>query len=915
MKNLYITIVLIFSFVAGIAQQKVDVYSLKEALTILENEKNVQVFYNIEDIDSVQIGKGEWSGSLEAILQQMIGGQALHYLIVRDKQVFITKQKVDTFSYKSTLVHTITNNEAETKEIEKPYLLGRSSKRIETLVIGDVKGTYLNKKVNVQVNLMNEESAEPLIAASMFILETKKGAVSDMDGNLSISLEAGRRYTAEFSCLGLASKTYYILPYSDGEVRVQLMPDVFAIQEITIKADQQNRLRGVNAGMEKLSMKKLRDLPSFMGEKDVIKITTFLPGVQTAGEGTSGLYVRGGNADQNIFYLNGIPIYNASHVYGFFSSFNTAMIKDFSLYKGHIPSEYGGRLSSIFELNARDGEMEKLSVRGGFSPIALDVVVEGPIKKEKVTFLFSARSSYSDWIMNQIDDPVLRSSKAGFSDFAGLLNFKLNDQGRLKLFLYYSKDDFVLSGNSIYGYQNKGASLQYKHVFSKSMALEATFATSAYHFQKEEVAELSTAYKQGFLVEHSEAKVLMKYTLNPKHHIQYGINSILYHVDRGIVTPLGSESIRTSVDLGKDKGLESALFINDTFKPYEWLTFYGGLRFSNYRYLGPNDVLTYPAGVPKSVDFAGDKISYSSNKTIQSYNSPELRFSLNLRPASLTSIKLALNTNSQNLFMLSNTLSISPGDQWKMADSHIKPATSLQYSLGVLQEVPQLGVSFSVELYKKETKNILEYKDGIDFLSSPYIETLILQGDQSAYGAEFLFKKNKGTITGWLTYTYSRSFTQVKGSNSWDKINNGLAYPSNYDVPHAVNAIVNMKMNRRLSFSTNMVYKTGKPITYPEGIYFVEGRQVVDYSLRNAYKIPDYFRIDASMNVEGSLKKNKFLHSSWMFSVYNLTGRHNANNLFFKMEDGVVNAYKYSVIGVPIFTVKWVCKLGSYEVE
>jgi outer membrane receptor protein involved in Fe transport len=363
----------------------------------------------------------------------------------------------------------------------------------------------------------------------------------------------------------------------------------------------------------------------------------------------------------------------------------------------------------------------------------------------------------------------------------------------------------------------------------------------------------------------------------------------LYSLNRGDVLPAGPLSTRSAVHLGTEKGIESALYLADEYKVFSYLTLALGLRYSFYFMPGTD-----------------------GNNPAKFYSGPELRGSLNFRTGENSSVKLSYNKTRQYLFMLSNTIAVSPSDQWKLCDYHLRPPHTDQFSLGFYRDFVKRDVSFSSEVYYKNTQDIIEYKDGASFISELPIETQLLQGGLKAYGLELMLRKNTGRLSGWLSYSYSSSTVHVDGPNSWDKINFGIAYPSNYDRPHAVNTVLNYRFSRQLSIGSNVVYNTGRPYTAPVAIYYVNGRQQIYYSMRNEYRIPDYFRVDLSVNIEGNLRSRKLAHSSWMLNVYNLTGRKNAYSVFFKAEGYQIKSYKMSIFAMPVFTLTWNFKLGNY---
>jgi hypothetical protein len=367
--------------------------------------------------------------------------------------------------------------------------------------------------------------------------------------------------------------------------------------------------------------------------------------------------------------------------------------------------------------------------------------------------------------------------------------------------------------------------------------------------------------------------------------------------------------------LGEEKGLESALYISDSYNALPWLNITAGLRYTLFNPLGAKTVYTYSTGLPMDTRYINDTLDFGNIQPIRWYSEPDLRAAVNIKTDENGSVKLAFNQMHQNLFMLNNTITIAPNSQWKLADYHLLPSRSNQVSLGLFRTLSHFGIETSVEVYFKRTFNYPEFKDGADFLESALVETTILQGTQKAYGLEFFLKRSNRKLEGWLSYTYSRSIVKVDGDHAWSQINGGEAYPSNFDTPHVLNVVLSFHPTRRVTFSSVLAYQTGKPITYPESVYYINGAPYFDFSKRNAYRIPDYFRTDFSITLEGNLKRRKLLHSSLSLSVYNLTGRENPYSVYFKSERGNIRSYQYSVIGIPIFTATWIFKLGNYASE
>jgi hypothetical protein len=796
---------------------------------------------------------------------------------------------------------------------EERYLTGRMPDAIQTIKIGRTGNMKGGVRARILGRVLDQETGAPVFSATVYIAEIKTGEVTDINGFFTIMLKPGK-YNAIFEFLGYEKKKYQLEVLSDGDFIVTLKRAVIQMKEFVVYGDRQSSMKAKDPGLEKISMKAIKELPMMMGERDILKISGMLPGIVSTGEGTSGLNVRGGSSDQNAFYINKIPIYNTSHLFGFFPAFNADIIKDFSIYKGHIPAQYGGRLSSVFNIVSRQGNRKHITARGGLSPVTGSLVLEGPLKKDTCSVILSARSSYSDWILTRLNDPDIRSSSAGFYDFTGGFNYDIR-KTQIAAFAYHSYDRFRLSDISDFDYSNSGASFTLGHVFSNSVRGEFSLIGSRYAFGTTNKQELSAAYTHSYLMNHYEVRTDFWHLLSDVHTLEYGFSSILYKLDRGQIEPFGSGSLLSPVGLGNEQGLESAAYVSDSWDIFPWLNLTSGLRYAMFNPLGPQTVYTYTPGSPIDTRYINDSLNFGKNQPIRWYSEPDLRVAINIETDANGSVKLAFNQMHQNLFMLNNTISISPNAQWKLADYHLKPSKSSQFSLGVFRLIENTGLEVSIEGYYKQTFNSPEFVDGADFLESPQVETTVLQGGQNAWGLEVFVKRSSRKLEGWISYTYSRSKVTVNGEHAWNRINDGETFPANFDIPHALNVVVNYHFTRRITLSSVIAYQTGKPITYPTSVYYVNGMPVLDYSARNAYRIPDYFRTDVSLAFEGNLKKRKLLHSSFILNLFNMTGRENPYAVYFKTENGGIRSYQYSVIGVPVFTATWLFKLGNYASE
>jgi hypothetical protein len=922
-KSYLVILFLLFSvFVFAQRTERAVVFHVKsvpfsEFCRLLSEQTSLKVYYDEKWVKDLKVSMDKDSISPEMAVEEALSGTNLEVSSWHGNLVILPAEKLLTSLPSFDIKKNHNTADDSTSEVltkaEERYLTGRKADVPQSIRIGTKGGSRSGAKAKLRGRIVDEETGEPVYSATIYVTETQTGAVSDLNGFMSISLAPGK-YNARFEYLGYERKKYELEVLSDGVFTVFMKKAVIQMKEVVVYGDRQMNMQAKDPGLDKLSIKAIRELPMMMGERDILKISGTLPGIVSVGEGSAGLNVRGGGSDQNAFYLNKIPIYNTSHLFGFFPAFNADIIKDFTIYKGHIPAQYGGHLSSVFNIVSRQGNRKHYTARGGISPITGNIVIEGPLKKDTSSFLFSARSSYSDWILRKVKDPDIKNSSAGFNDLAGGINYDVRNT-QLAVFGYHSYDRFRYSDFTSYEYSNNGASATFGHNFGNSLRGELSVIASQYTFSTTEEMEPAKAYEHAYKIEHYEARLDFKHMLSEKNSLEYGAGFILYKLDRGTVLPYGSESIRKTVELGAEQGIESAIYISDVYDVFPWLNLTAGIRYALYAPIGPATVYEYTPGLPPDIRNVSDTLTYGTNEPVKWYREPDIRVAMNIKTDDAGSVKLAFNQTHQNVFMLNTTAAIAPNTQWKLADYYLKPSESNQYSAGVFRTMAKYNLETSAEVFFKQTRNFPEFKDGADFLANPQVETAVLQGDQQAWGIEFFLKRSLRKVDGWLSYTYSRSFIKIDGGEDWNMINEGEAYPANFDIPHVFNFVLNYHFTRRIIFATIFTYQTGKPVTYPLSVYYVNGSPVLDYSERNAYRIPDYFRADFSLTVEGNLRKNKPLHSSLIFSLYNAFGRENPYSVYFKVEKGNIRSYQYSVIGVPIFTATWLFKLGNYASE
>jgi len=923
MKLLLLIHLLFFNFPSGekgpdtLITCHFDHVTFAEFCKNVEHSSGVKVYYHPQWVGAIRVTMNEDRIRVVDAVQQALKGTKLSMAVWNDNIVVLRGETLpETLPrYDEELPGSDSSGKAgkALTRSEERYLTGRKADVLERLSIGRKGRAGGSSWVTIRGRITEQQTGEALIGATMYIDELNAGAASDQNGILSMVVRQGS-YTATFAFMGMETKKIFIEVLSSAEFSIEMKKSSIQMKEVVVFGDRQMSFRFKDAGLEKISAKAIKEIPMLMGERDILKVSELLPGIVTVGEGSAGLNVRGGNYDQNAFYINKIPIYNTSHLFGFFPAFNADIVKDFSIYKGHIPVKYGGQLSSVFNIIGRQGNRKRFTARGGISPVAANLTVEGPLKKDTSSFMVSGRYLFSDWVLGQIDDPVIRTSKAGFNDVSASWNYDFK-KSQLALFVYHSQDKFKLADLNSYKYSNNGASVLFSHFFSPSMRADFSLTGSQYAFNTIDQQAPPEAYEQSYQIGDYRLNADFTHNLSAKNTLQYGAAITFYQLNRGTVTPYGNESARTPVKLGMEQGLENAIYLSDSYDINSWLNLSAGLRLTLFNPLGPRTVYTYYPGAPMDQRYISDTLQYSSLQPIKWYFEPDVRASLLMRTDPNGTVKVAFNTMHQNLFVLNNTIALAPNSQWKLADYHIKPARSNQISAGVFRTFPKGGWESSLEFYYKRTVNYPEFTDGADFLNNPQVETSVLPGKQDAYGLEFLLRRSGKKLEGWISYTFSRSIVKVDGEYPWEKINNGLAYPANYDIPNVINTVLIYHFSRRITASGIVTYQSGRPVTYPVSIYYINGTPYVDYSNRNEYRIPDYFRLDLSITFEGNLKKKKFLHNSLSLTLYNVTGRDNPYSVYFKLENGRINSYQYSVIGVPVFTITWMFKLGNYAAD
>ncbi|MDB5132744.1 MAG: TonB-dependent receptor [Mucilaginibacter sp.] len=877
---------------------------ITQVVADLQSKTGYRFYYDPVQFDSLRVTINISQKNLNDVLNRIFESSPYHYAFSGSDEVVLTKDREIRTTLPAGFFNNTQGSVAVTEKVtdysndvagkkipestseNKLYQIGIPSNKV-----GAGNATLAGYTLNVR-------TGEPVAGASIYIPSIKISIATNPSGYYSISLPRGRQ-TLIIRALGMKDTRRQVVLYSDGELNIDMQDQVISLKEVKISSEKVANIRGLEMGVSKLDIKSLKQVPSVFGEADVLRVVLTLPGVQTVGEASTGFNVRGGSADQNLILLNDATIYNPSHFFGFFSAFDPDIVQSVELYKSSIPEKFGGRLSSVLEITEREGNKKKFTGNAGIGLITSRFNIEGPIGSDKTSFILGARTTYADWLLKSLPAAYAHSS-ASFYDINFNISHKIDNKNNLYLTTYISNDGFRLNSDTTYSYGNRNATLKWRHNFNNKLYSEIIGGYDYYQYSIVSAANKVDAFRFNSNISQANFKTNFTYYLNPKHTVTFGLSTIRYQVNPGSNMPFNSNSQIAPTIIEQEQALESALYAGDKFDITPSFSISAGLRYSLYNYLGPHTVNYYAPGEPKTTNSLVTSTPYSSNNVIDTYHGPEIRASARYILGDDFSVKASYNTLRQYIHLLSNTTAISPTDVWKLSDPNIKPQYGDQVSLGLYKNLKSNTIETSAEVYYKNLKNYLDYKSGATLVLNPHIETDVLPTHGKAYGIEFLVKKTTGQLNGWISYTYSRTFLRQDNPAAGPLINNGAYYPANYDKPHSVNFIGNYRFSHRYSVSLNTIYSTGRPITYPIAAYYYDGSQRVLYSDRNQYRIPDYFRTDFSINIDGNHKVHQFFHSSWTIGVYNLTGRNNAYSTYFSEQGGQINGYKLSIFANPI---------------
>jgi hypothetical protein len=750
------------------------------------------------------------------------------------------------------------------------------------------------KKLVISGTIKDATTGETLIGATVRIKELSNvGTTTNGYGFYSISAPQGE-YTLLFTYIGYetVSKT---ISLSKGQAINMALTPKSNLQEVLISANRPNNEQIISPqmGVEKLNMAQINQVPVVLGEKDILKTVTLMPGVKSGGEGNSGFYVRGGASDQNLILLDEATVYNASHLFGFFSTFNSDAIKDVNLYKGGMPAEYGGRLSSVLDIKMNDGNNQDFTVQGGLGLIASRLKIEGPIVKDKGSFMISARRTYIDFFLKASKDSTIKGSSLYFYDLNAKANYHFDDHNAIYLSGYFGKD--VLGLKDLFGtnWGNSTGTVRFNHIFSNKLFSNTSLVFSNYNYVIQSF-QSANSFKATSMITDFNFKEDLQYAISNEHQLKFGINVLHHSIAPGDITTDATSSFNTR-SVERRYGYENAAYVSDDWKASDKLSILYGLRLSMFSLIGPGTFSTY--------DAAGNitgSTTYGSGSTVKSYYNLEPRMSAAYQLNEVSSVKISYNRNTQNIHLLTNSTTSSPTDLYVMSSNNIKPEIADQVSTGWYRNFKDNIFEFSAEVYYKWLQNQIDYKDGAQLIANENVESQLTYGSGRAYGLELFLKKKYGRFNGWVGYTLSRT------ENKFAAINMGNYYPARQDRTHDLSVVGIYQLNKRWSFSGSFIYQTGSAATFPTGKYNVGGLTTFSYSERNGYRKPDNNRLDLGATLEG--KQHKRYHSSWTFSVYNVYSHRDPYSITFrdsKTTPNTTEAVETSIFATPIPSVTW----------
>lgn len=874
----------------------------KEIIEHIEKLYKVHFFYDDTWLEGFELENFQVNNNLDSLLKITFNNTPLSYYKYQSKYILLIPRRQRIFEESYGQVKASESESVQYSSIDINDI-NEEIKQQENKIIKIGSPGESNKIVQLTGNVSEIISSQNIEGVAVFIDEGKIGTTTNRDGNFKIMIPAGF-HTLQYRHVSMEPVKRLVEIYSDGSINTKMIQKNTQLKEVRILGEDEKKEREY-IGFEMLKLKDIDELPTFMGEVDIIKHSLLLPGIQSVGEADMSFSVRGGKGDQNLILIEGIHTYSYSHFFGFFSGINSNSLNKANLYKAAIPTEYGNSISSVYDISVKSGDLKKFNVDGGISPISGGIVISGPVVKDKMTFLVGGRTTYSNYIFDKIDATLFNSSSASFSDYQIKLNNNISEKSSISLFYYKSNDVFSLNRETSFSFDNELGSLNWRYSPNEKTHVSTVFGFTNFKSQKKHLPnEELSSYKEQKITDF-KLKTNILYDLSNTHSLSFGIDLLNQSIKPWSLYNYGKNSIIQDNILLKDKGLLGSLFVNDNIRLTDKLGLNIGLRYVMYFKLGPFEKYNYENNKILA-KYIVDTTYYKNNQLVDFDHNLDVRISATYKIGNNQNLNFGYNRNNQFIHLLTNSQGVTPTDSWRLSNEYIKHQTGNQISLGYNVDFFKNKYFASFDIYYKKIKNLKDFINGSEFEFNPHPETEIVNGEGKSYGVEVLLRKNVGRISGILSYTYSRTFVQSQSDLLEKIVNNGEYYPASNDKPHNLSIVLNLKPSRRLTLSNTVNYSSGAPITLPVSkIYFSNGTSII-YSDRNEYRMPYYFRWDVSLSYKGSLKKKRY-NSTWVLSIYNVTSRKNAYSIYHTINNDNIQGYKLSIIGeaIPTLTYKF----------
>ncbi len=870
--------------------EQVEKEIIEDVLLKLEKKYQIPLYYKKNWLPPDTITSSFDNQPLPEVLGQLLKNTDLSFTIFNDNSIIIAPE--------SLLIREFSQEYFIKKDLQQDFLNQDNwPSNIEILNLGKVDQQSADGEFTLKGKLKDGLEDSPLVGATIIVRGLELAVSSDIREEFKLKLPGGL-HLFEIRMLGFEPKIIGVNILSSANWEIDLLPEATELDEVFVTgtADDSN-IKSSIIGMTKLTPLDIKEMPVFLGEPDVIKSILTLPGVSTVGEGASGFNVRGGNIDQNLIMQDDALIFNSSHAMGFFSIFNPDVIKEVTLYKGHIPAQYGGRVSSVLDVQLKGNNYDQFKASGGIGLLASRIAIETPIVKDKTSLLLGGRVAYSDWVLNFVRNPDVNQSSLSFYDINGKISQRMGKNGTVALSFYKSHDKFIYSDEFGFSWDLNNLSLKWDQVINPEFISQLSIS-----YSESGNTSFQPSGIDGFILGNGMNNYKLKEDLLitswPRNTINAGIEINGYVPDDETLKPFDDKSTIISYEGSKDKGLESAIYFNDAIELSSTVSLSIGLRYSIYSQRGPAKVNLYQDGIPNNSENIIDSLVFGDWEKVVSYQGFDPRFSIVYTLTASSSLKMSFNRINQYVHLISNTTAALPIDFWQVSNTYFKPLIANNYSIGYFKNFKFNQWETSLEAYYRDMQNIVEYKDFPELFLNNHLETELLSGIGKSYGLEFYVKKKTGKVTGWLSYTYARSFIKIVDKSRNEAINRGEWFSSKYDQPHNLSIVGNINLNKTNQLSFNFTYATGRPLTGPDSNYGLGEAIVSNFSERNKFRLPDYHRLDVSYTIQRGLLRTHKYKDSFTFSIYNLYGRKNAYSIYFRRDKrNVFGAYKLSILG------------------